>query len=465
MNRGASPGRPWGARVLVAGLAGCLACTGGSGTTGKKDGTAGASGGASLDGGGGAGGARDAGSGGGGGSVARDAGGVGIAVRGVVYDKFDVPIDGAQVRIGSTIVQTGADGSFEIDGVVPPYDLDVWMPSTIVATLVDRYVGLTRVDPALHFYVYVTPPHQSTLNVTLSAPLPSNEVANCQFANPTRSEAMGQASGGVTSGSTFSLVVGWYTSATSISGTLSCLVYKNNALDPTGFDTFASLPVTLTDGTPTSATLTLTPVSTGTLTVDLTFGSSKGAEVDGYISIAGGAIHPAGNVSGITSSPTSILIPEIPGSTLFLNAYGGTSDVRLFTYRTGFPVAARSVDLTLPAPVPATSPSDGATMVDTATPLTWSAPAGTAVNINIRPGDLKNAEYNIYTSQGSATIPDLTAQGIPLPSGAVYSWQVTSFGPSLSVDDIASPTESPCLSGLPGTCDFTVSKSRNITLR
>jgi hypothetical protein len=452
-----------------------LACSGGGATTASKDGAAGAAANLGGGGGGGAGGAGAAGgasSGGAGGGNAPDAGGdahdgasPGIAIRGVAYDKFDVPIAGVNVRIGSTTVQTRADGSFEIDGVVVPYDLDAWTPSTVYATIVDRYVGLTRADPALHFYSSLKAPHQATLTVTLSAPLPANEVGNCQFANPARSEAMGQASGGITSGGTFSLSVGWYTGATSISGTLSCLVYKGNALSPTGYDSFGSLPVTLTDGTPASATLPLAPVTTGTVMVGLTLGNSGNAEVFGDLVIPGGGLHPIGVVNQITSNPTSVLIPQVAASTFLLNGFAATTTGHVITVRSGFALSTPSLTLTLPAPVSLTSPADGATMVDTATPLTWSAPAGAAVNINISPTDVKNAEFNIYTAQGSTTIPDLTAQGVPLPSGAGYSWDLTSFGASVTVDDIASPAGFCGINGLPGSCDFSEANARNLTLR
>ncbi len=477
MSRGASSGRRRGARVLLAGLAGCLACSGGAattgagGTTGKTDGAAGA--GASGDGGGGQGGARDAGrdatAGGAAGASVTDGGGVGVAVKGVVQDKDDVPIAGAKARIGSTVVEADANGRFEIDGVVPPYDLDVWAtptPKSTYAIVAARYVGLTRVDPALHLFEYITPPHQATLNVTLSAPLPSNEVANCQFANPARSEAMGQASGGVTQGSTFSLSVGWYTAATSISGTLSCLVYKGSAFSPTGFDTFASTTVTLNDGVAASATLTLAPASAATLMVGVAVGSATGVNVEGEILLPGGGVHPIGIVSPLTSNPTPVLVPQIAGATLRLEAFNGfTSGANVYTERTGFPVATASAQLTLPASIAATSPADGVTLFDPATPLVWSAPAQAAMDVIVDPNDLKNAAYNVYTAQSSATIPDLTAQGVPLPSGAAYNWSALSFGTSVSVDDIASPAGFHCNADLPGTCDWSETLSRAFTLR
>ena len=471
-----SSGRLRGARALLAGLAGCLACssgaatTGAAGATGNTDGAAGT--GPNLDGGGGQGGARDSGrdaTGGAAGTGVPDGGGVGVAVKGVVQDKNDVPIAGAKARIGSTVVVADANGRFEIDGVVPPYDLDVWVTTTPKSTypiIAARYVGLTRVDPALHLLEYITPPHQAMLNVTLSAPLPSNEVANCQFANPARSEAMGQASGGVTQGSTFSLSVGWYTTATSISGTLSCLVYKGTAFNPTAFDTFASTTVTLNDGIAASATLTLTPVSTGKLMVAVTLGSATGVNVEGDILLPGGGVHPIGIVSAITSNPTTVLVPQLAGTTLRLQAFDGfTSGADVYTERFGFPVSTASVQLTLPASIAATSPADGVTMFDPATPLVWSAPAGAAMHVIIDPNDVNNAAYEVYTARSSATIPDLTAQGVPLPSGATYGWSVLTFGTSVSVDDIASPAGFPCNADLPATCDWSETTSRAFTLR
>ena len=78
---------------------------------------------------------------------------------------------------------------------------------------------------------------------------------------------------------------------------------------------------------------------------------------------------------------------------------------------------------------------------------------------------MHNAAFTIYTTQGSATIPDLTAQGVPLPSGAAYGWDINSFGTSVSVDDIASPSGFCGIGGLPGSCDFSEANARNLTLR
>ena len=131
-------------------------------------------------------------------------------------------------------------------------------------------------------------------------------------------------------------------------------------------------------------------------------------------------MHPIANGSPITSNPAALLIPEIPGATLSLMALGGPTDVDVFTTRTGFPDSPALVNLALSAPVHATSPTDGATLVDTTTALTWAAPTGSASNVTLTPFDTKNGQYNVYTAQSTATIPDLTAQGIALPSGAKY---------------------------------------------
>lgn len=48
---------------------------------------------------------------------------------------------------------------------------------------------------------------------------------------------------------------------------------------------------------------------------------------------------------------------------------------------------------------------------------------------------------------------------------AAYNWDIISFGTSVSVDDIASPSGFCGISGLPGNCDFSEADARNITLR
>src|SRR5262252_8517003 len=99
-----------------------LGCSSGKGGREASAGTAGTAAGGGGAGGdvGGSGGATAGGGGGGAG------GGNPIDVKGTVFSKFDVPFPAVNVRIGSAVTQTAADGSFEIDGVVPPYDMDVW---------------------------------------------------------------------------------------------------------------------------------------------------------------------------------------------------------------------------------------------------------------------------------------------------------------------------------------------------
>jgi hypothetical protein len=452
-------------RIVSFGVASLLV-TFGCGSRSTHD-AAGGTGGADASGGGGgmANDASDVGPGGGGGpggSGVRDAGEP-INVKGTIYNKYDVPFPAVNVRIGSTVTQTAADGSFEIDGVSLPYDLDVWTTTTSQGTVVAHYAGLTRPDPAAHLFIYIPPPHRSTIDVTFPAPLPSDEVANCQFANPARSVRMGAGNGSAPGGaSTFSMQVSWYTDGTSISGTLSCLTYKQGTLDPTRYGSFASAPVTLTDAATASVNLALTPVTAGTLTVHVADGGATNVRVSGDLLIAGGTVHPITSPSGGPTNPVALVIPQISGATVHLIANGGTPNGQVYSERGGSPTAG-SVDMTLPPPIILTSPADDATMVDTATALSWSAPAGTVVFLQLSTLAAGAADYNIYAAQGAVTIPDLAAQGVPLPSGAVYDWTLYSLNLAASVDTVASPGY-PCVAiDLLGDCDDVATNARSFT--
>ena len=85
-------------------------------------------------------------------------------------------------------------------GVVPP---TIWTPRWRRRTRpIRRSVALPGLRAPIPRCISTrsSTPHEAMLSVTLSAPLPANEVANCQFANPARSEAMGQASASATQG-------------------------------------------------------------------------------------------------------------------------------------------------------------------------------------------------------------------------------------------------------------------------
>jgi hypothetical protein len=87
------------------------------------------------------------------------------------------------------------------------------------------------------------------------------------------------------------------------------------------------------------------------------------------------------------------------------------------------------------------------------------------VFLQLSTGAAGAADYNIYTAQGAATIPDLAAQGVPLPSGAVYGWRLYSLNLAASVDTVASPTY-PCVAiDLLGDCDDVATNAWSFTTR
>src|SRR5439155_1184474 len=83
-------------------------------------------------------------------------------------------------------------------------------------------------------------------------------------------------------------------------------------------------------------------------------------------------------------------------------------------------------------------PANGASGVDATTPFNWSQGAGTGVNVvNVWPGNGNGPRYFVFTAAADANIPDLAAEGMGLPTGASYYWQIDRFFPVASVDAAA----------------------------
>jgi hypothetical protein len=55
----------------------------------------------------------------------------------------------------------------------------------------------------------------------------------------------------------------------------------------------------------------------------------------------------------------------------------------------------------------------------------------------VQPELSESPTFHVFTAETSATIPNLSAAGLPLPTSTTYFWELISFGPQNTVDAMA----------------------------
>ena len=369
-----------------------------------------------------------------------------IQVTGRVVDLFRQPVAGLEVRLGSSTSVTDAAGRFSFEGVSPPYDLVVKRTSPAAEAHVFR--GLTRPDPTLPLLL-ATPAPALTAAVSGSLsggdgfPQKAGVISAVFFGS-------GQGFGG------WYLFPGqgpgygpfnasWYGGSTE-TGTLYALQWKSDGqLLPQQFLGFASAPLAVQAGVPSPGqNLVLQQADTGFL--------------------SGTIVPPA----GFTIARKELWLNAGPFTGVFLGS-DATSGA-IFTYATpriGLPIGLQVVatrggkstaayranllpneviDVNLALPPLLESPPSGASGVTTATTFSWTAyPNSIHVAIFV---SSSGTDFVLYQAATSATLPDLSSIGLPLPQGTAYSWAVWGIGPFADLDAFADPARGLGLAGL-----------------
>jgi hypothetical protein len=376
-----------------------------------------------------------------------------ITVAGVVVDSSLRKFPGVSVFIGAQSTVTDANGHFSIANVTPPYDLTVLATVTSPggpAKGASLFKGLTRTDPVIILALYPTSTdNMGTLTGTVTggdAPgtFGVNTVvswvstpAPLAFANP-RLEI---------NSSPYSLDVTWDVALSSITGNMHVLQWEHDCCGrPKSYTGYAvktgvavaaggttnnvnlamSAPGTLSVGgsvtVPSGVTLGTAPLRSAALSFDDT------AQIDlGF--------------DGSSGTSFSYLYPNITGATAVVSASGYSASGDLMEAKvSGIALGTTNVSIALPSPISVITPADSATSIGTDVDFSWTAfSGGNVVYIFEAIGPLGQPSYQVFTTATSTRIPDLSAQGMGLPSAAAYSWSVIAVAPHASVDSAAGP--------------------------
>ncbi len=363
-----------------------------------------------------------------------------ITVAGGVTDEVGSPLANATVLITSGAFSqstvSDANGAFSVPNVPVPYNATVIDSAKKLAI---QYQGLTRTDPTLFDLTTTTLPRGAALTGQLSGgtfPLTAGYAASVVFASAQttlQSNGLSVASGGGVGGS-----VHW-AGPSSTTGTLYALELHGDGasglpLDYPGYGTLSGVlleDMSVLGGQNVTLDAVAPSLLSGSITTATGF-SLVGKEM--FFIPAAGAIFTLLNDAD-AGSTFSYVTPNVTGATFTLVAEAaGPSSQTALVKMTGLAANASGLALNIPASPTITLPVNAATGVTVTTPFSWTNFTG--VYLVVFSG---SPAYVVFTADSTVTIPDFTAQGLPLPASANYTWEVLGIGPSTTVDSVAVP--------------------------
>jgi hypothetical protein len=358
-------------------------------------------------------------------------------VNGTVVDINGQPASGQTVLItsGTTFSQmatTDVNGAFTVPAVPTPYNATI-----IQASIATEYVGLTRADPTLTAFFFVSDNRSAGLSGTFTGgtfPEPTGYSTTLIFDSPQTVHGLGDP----TSGS-YSATIKW-PGASTTTGTLYALQVHTDGGVPADYPGFGMLTgVTLTDTSSLGGqNVALNPVTAGAL-------SGSATAPTGYsILYKSIDLQVASNLSlNVLFDPTTngtfgYVTPAVSNTTLTVTA-AASSALGEFSavIKAGQSANASGLTFTIPAAPVLTAPPDAGTGVTLTTPFTWTSYPGAVYEFETRSSG--GVSFYILTASTTATLPDLSAYGFPLPPTTDFSWFVVALAPVASVDLLAAP--------------------------
>ncbi|HSN92122.1 MAG TPA: carboxypeptidase-like regulatory domain-containing protein [Anaeromyxobacteraceae bacterium] len=342
-----------------------------------------------------------------------------ITVAGWVVDHEGAGYAGATVIVGDQSTISGADGSFSIPSVTPPYDVTVIADLSASGGKISVYRGVTTAGPVLSFVRALT---SRSATVQGRVTYESVGVPGTKVFGPLLSTTAG------TNGD-YSLFTVWTGAASETVTHRALLVGLDASARPSGY-LFGSRAVTVTAGaTVTGQDIALGAVSSGHVTGattpqgDLDYTTSRFAMVAHFTDGTVFTVYDRSfSFEDALVGAFDVIVPTLPDATVRL-AYGvsGTSGGRARAKARVAP-GQTGVALALPLIPTATAPADGATGVGYGTPFTWTgANAGGMDYLDVDCAG--GVSYRIYGGGTSATLPDLSAYGVTLAPGVSCTWE------------------------------------------
>lgn len=347
---------------------------------------------------------------------------VSLSVTGRVVTVYDLPVAGLAVGSQGDTEITNANGEFELTGLSVPYDLSVW---NAVDGWLHVFEGLTS-DQLVVAPAFAMGPSGASASATVTGvlsggviPVAANQTVavcvegldglaiGCDAVTPTESS--------------YSINVQWLDSPTRQVRIHALQVERDPSGLAVGYQGYATLTTTLSDGVPVVANLDLgSALPTTTVDVDIdstdtligTLGMVQlGPELGIAVMVASGS-----------ATSVSALMPVISGASY---SFAGLVSFSQFGWQAGITGSTASVSV---AGLPhLTAPADLTTGVDAMTNFTVTNPTDGPVTFMWQAalGDLSIA---VSTMDRSTRLPDLAPYGLAYTAGADFTWGVIGHG-------------------------------------
>lgn len=362
------------------------------------------------------------------------------SLNGVVLDQTGQPVFGLKVLIqGAAVTQTDSAGKFHVENITAPYTLNLVDAQNKRSLSV---IGLTRLDPTVVFYFNTSTRREATLSGALggSGYVP-NPPASYETTVAFKPSGISDYANNLASGSpppnTYGIRPYWYGPA-STSGTVFALQWEKDANgQPKSYKGYGSAAVTLNDGSPAAANLSLSPLNAQIMNASVTVPAGYTLQQRNlYLRFDGSQTGAYPGIQFVASLDTttsfSLNTPDIPGAFLGLDQSATDGAGKYVSSYVGNLSANASVNLNLTQVPQQLEPLDAATGVTNATSFKWSAVSGSVYLLNVY--GVGGLEYNVLTTATSVSLPDLGAAGFPLPRSSQRSWSLSAFSPVASVD-------------------------------
>lgn len=226
----------------------------------------------------------------------------------------------------------------------------------------------------------------------------------------------------------------------------------------------AEADVTLVDGSAPAFSLVAAPAPASSTT--LTIAPATGVTVDDVaIAVQPGAVPPisyvawGGNWRDVSpEGALAVSIPTVAGMLVRVIAWGSAEGGANSNASWSGPPPGATLALPLDLPPELGEPADGASDVSPGTTLSWTPADGFVYRLRLTGEGLPGLE--IVTARTTITLPDLSALGFALRSGATYSWWIGATGPLAGADEAARG-----FALRPGLSQYLESGFRRLTIR
>jgi hypothetical protein len=364
-----------------------------------------------------------------------------ITVSGTLVNMNNLPMAGASVSIGAQNTLSASNGTFTIANVTPPYDL-IAISNKIGVV----YQQLTLTNPTVVFFSVPSLPNSGTVKGSVSPATGlgvTGMVTTAAWGSPETSISANYDFN--FSANPFSITPSWFGPA-STTGNVHVIqeVVSSSTNFPTSYPGYGMAQgVVLTSAGVTTPTINLVSISVGSISGTLTLPTASYTIPISLLNaeFSDGATALLGSSGTVAAGSFTFATPLGIDATMDIEALAeepGTNSLSA-TMISGVAPTATGVQLSILAPSDPGLPSDSATGITTTTEFTWTPFAGGINFITFVPTNSANPTYYVVTSATSITIPNLSTQGLGLPTGGqAYRWQVYGFAPFANVNAFAS---------------------------